>query len=119
MAVIQLAQALTLSPGVSPVCLPGPGLTSDNVPALVTGWGTLASGGDQPRVLQVSEVKKYSFAGRGSFSVEAKALIWYFIFGIWYSNFGIWYFIFCIWYFIFGISYSVFGISLKTLVEAF
>ena len=68
-AVIQLAQALTLSPGVSPVCLPGPGLTSDNVPALVTGWGTLASGGDQPRVLQVSVAKKYSvsFAGRGSF----------------------------------------------------
>ena len=59
-AVIQLVQALTLSPGVSPVCLPGPGVTSDNVPALVTGWGTLASGGDQPRVLQVSDAKKYS-----------------------------------------------------------
>ena len=56
-AVIQLVQALTLSPGVSPVCLPGPGVTSDNVPALVTGWGTLASGGDQPRVLQVFSIK--------------------------------------------------------------
>ena len=52
MAVIQLAQALTFTPAVSPVCLPDPGVTHDDVAALVTGWGTLASGGDQPRVLQ-------------------------------------------------------------------
>ena len=52
MAVIQLVQAVALTPSVSPVCLPQPQLTSDNVEALVTGWGTLASGGPQPRLLQ-------------------------------------------------------------------
>ena len=100
MAVIQLAQALTLSPSVSPVCLPGPGVTSDNVPALVTGWGTLASGGDQPRVLQVFSIK-YLLYG-----------IWYFVFGFFvYFVFSVWYFWYH-WYLVFGfwyILYFVFG----------
>ena len=62
MAVVQLVQEVALTPAVSPVCLPSPGVSQENTPALVTGWGTLSSGGARPRVLQEAGVDTLSNA---------------------------------------------------------
>ena len=37
---------------MGPICLPDPAQDYDNVKALVTGWGTLQSGGKHPDILQ-------------------------------------------------------------------
>ena len=43
-AVLHLSSTLVFNAKVQPVCLPSPGTVTDNVSALVTGWGTLMSG---------------------------------------------------------------------------
>merc|ERR1719447_1479781 len=49
-ALIKLARALTFDANnnVAPVCPPDENNQYENVNAIVTGWGTLASGGSQP-----------------------------------------------------------------------
>jgi len=55
-AIIRLSQDVTFSNTVMPVCMPDTSKNYDNVPATVTGWGTLSSGGSQPSVLYEVDV---------------------------------------------------------------
>ena len=51
-AIIKLASPVSFSDRVSPICLPSASTNYDSKVATVTGWGTLASGGSQPNILQ-------------------------------------------------------------------
>jgi len=55
-AIIKLASPVTFSDRVSPICLPSASTEYDSKVATVTGWGTLASGGSQPNILQKVDV---------------------------------------------------------------
>ena len=55
-AIIRLSQEVTFSDTVMPACMPDTGKNYDNVPATVTGWGTLFSNGPQPSVLHEVDV---------------------------------------------------------------
>jgi len=59
-AVLTLCQELTWAKDIAPVCLPttaGQGTKFEGVDSVVSGWGTLASGGSRPSVLQEVTVK--------------------------------------------------------------
>jgi len=59
-AIVRLSRDVTFSNAVLPVCMPDTGKNYDNVPATVTGWGTLSSGGSQPSVLYEVDVNTQS-----------------------------------------------------------
>jgi len=61
-AVVRLSQDVTFSSSVMPACLPNTNNNYDNVPATVTGWGTLSSGGSQPSVLYEADINTISNA---------------------------------------------------------
>jgi len=51
-AILTLCEAVTFSTDISPACLPASSSTNyDNRQAVVSGWGTLSSGGSTPTVL--------------------------------------------------------------------
>ncbi|KAK8399315.1 hypothetical protein O3P69_003434 [Scylla paramamosain] len=54
LALLQLAERIVFPSNnkVAPVCLPEPDNLYEDVDAIVTGWGTLSSGGSQPKKLQ-------------------------------------------------------------------
>merc|ERR1712168_123268 len=54
-SVLTLCEELTYSEKIQPVCLPstaGPGAMYESGKAIVSGWGTLSSGGSRPQYLQ-------------------------------------------------------------------
>ena len=55
-ALLKLSTALSFSSAVMPACLPDSSTDYDAVTAVVTGWGTTSSGGNQPNVLMEAEV---------------------------------------------------------------
>jgi len=59
-AIIRLSQDVSFSKTVMPVCMPDSTKNYDNVPATVTGWGTLFSGGSQPNTLYEVNVNTQS-----------------------------------------------------------
>merc|ERR1712183_57777 len=62
-SILTLCEDLTFSHDVSPVCLPttsGTGSQYENKNAVVSGWGTLSSGGSRPSKLQEVTVKTMS-----------------------------------------------------------
>jgi len=59
-AIVRLSQHVSFSNTVMPACMPDTSKNYDNVPATVTGWGTLTSGGSQPNVLYEVDVNTQS-----------------------------------------------------------
>merc|ERR1719382_469824 len=59
-AIIQLTRDVTLDSSVLPACLPDPSLSYDDKNAIVSGWGTLSTGGSQPNILQEVGVRTMS-----------------------------------------------------------
>jgi trypsin len=66
-AIVRLSQDVIFSNTVMPACLPDSTKNYDNVPATVTGWGTLSSGGSQPSVLYEVDLNTQSNAQCTSF----------------------------------------------------
>ena len=56
-AIVVLSQEVTFSSSVTPICLPEPSMNYDDTLAIVTGWGSLQSGGSQPDELYEVSVK--------------------------------------------------------------
>merc|ERR1711970_1055500 len=57
-SILTLCSEITFQQDASPVCLPAqPGPAYDGVPAVVSGWGTLAAGGFQPTQLMGVDVQ--------------------------------------------------------------
>ena len=59
-AIVKLRTPVTFSTRVLPACLPSQGNNYDRAAAVVTGWGTLSSGGSQPTRLYEAAVNTQS-----------------------------------------------------------
>ena len=65
-SLLELADDIAFSDSVRPVCLPRGGDLYADAPALVSGWGTLSSGGRQPDVLHSVAVQTLTNARCGT-----------------------------------------------------
>jgi len=61
-AILRLCDKVTFSDDISPACLPNSGTNYDSRSAVVSGWGTLSSGGSTPTVLHEVTVNTMSNA---------------------------------------------------------
>jgi len=60
-AILELCETVTFETDISPACLPASSSTNyDNREAVVSGWGTLSSGGNQPTVLHEATINTMS-----------------------------------------------------------
>ncbi|XP_043192348.1 venom serine protease 34-like isoform X2 [Amphibalanus amphitrite] len=77
-SLLELAEEIAFSDRVRPVCLPRGGDLYAGVPAIVSGWGTLKSGGSQPDVLHSVTVRTVTnaecAAAYGASSITANML---------------------------------------------